>query len=226
MSAHDEPRPGDRPRVRPQSLAYPRSMDLDGVVLVVVARSRRGALARCLEGLRESHEAGARVVYVDDESADGSVAMVRERFPFVRVAPAVDDALRPASLDHAPPRFVAHVAPDAAPERRTLRALVRAVASAPRGTAVEAALCDPGGRTVEWSGRPLVWVARRRDLVAPSGANAHGPLALERLDRVRALVPRPDALPSGPPSGPSRGATGARHVAMPPRAAAPSQRST
>ncbi|MEM1450769.1 MAG: hypothetical protein AAGI22_16735 [Planctomycetota bacterium] len=212
MTTRGEP----APRVRPQSIAYPRSTDLDGVVLVVVARSRRGALARCLEGLRESHECGARVVFVDDESADGSAAMVRERFPFVRVADGLDDALRAPSVEDAPPRFVAHVAPDVAPERDTLRGLVQAVASAPRGTAVEAALCDPCGRTIEWTGRPLVWVARRRDLAAADA------LPVERVERARALVPRPDALLAAP----ARSARSARHVAMPRRAATPSQRSS
>jgi GT2 family glycosyltransferase len=53
------------------------------VAVVVVSYNTRELLARCLESL--SHEEAAEIIVVDNASTDGSAAMVRERFPGVRV---------------------------------------------------------------------------------------------------------------------------------------------
>jgi GT2 family glycosyltransferase len=50
-----------------------------GVGMVVIGRNEGERLRRCCESLRGT---GARVVYVDSGSSDGSVAMVRERMGF------------------------------------------------------------------------------------------------------------------------------------------------
>ncbi len=49
--------------------------------LVIVAFNTRDHVAACLEHLRAATRAGDRVIVVDNASADGTAAMVRERFP-------------------------------------------------------------------------------------------------------------------------------------------------
>jgi len=57
----------------------------DALDVVVVSYNSRDLLADCLESLRESTD-GPRVVHVvDNASADGTVELVRERFPEVRL---------------------------------------------------------------------------------------------------------------------------------------------
>jgi N-acetylglucosaminyl-diphospho-decaprenol L-rhamnosyltransferase len=56
------------------------------VVVAVVSWNTRDLLARCLESLAEEQRRGRVAVWVvDNDSADGSPAMVRERFPWVEL---------------------------------------------------------------------------------------------------------------------------------------------
>lgn len=196
-------------RIRPQRASYPRTKELSGVVVVVTARDRRAAVARCLEGLRDSHEHCADIVYVDALSADRSALMVRERFPFARVVPEFEDAIRAVQHDAAPPRFVVVVSPDVSLDRLALRALVRAAAAAPEGEAVAPTLEDPGGNALDTdTGASIdpadcrrsappdvpVWAARRRELARGKT------LSVRVLSDVRALVPRPAELSQQLPS--------------------------
>jgi len=205
VSVQDQKTSAGRPaeakerRIRPQRARYPRTKELSGVVVVVTARDRRAAVARCLEGLRDSHEHCADIVYVDGLSADRSPVMVRERFPFARVVPEFSDAIRAVQHDAAPPRFVVVVSPDVSLDRLALRALVRAAAAAPEGEAVAPTLEDPGGNALDTdtevsvdpadcrSSMP-VWAVRRRDLARGKT------LTVRVLSDVRALVPRPAEL--------------------------------
>jgi GT2 family glycosyltransferase len=60
--------------------------DRSRVSVCIVNWNTRDRLAACLGALREQAEAAsAEVIVVDNASADGSAAMVRERFPWVRL---------------------------------------------------------------------------------------------------------------------------------------------
>ncbi|MEM9802789.1 MAG: hypothetical protein AAGA20_20865 [Planctomycetota bacterium] len=201
--AVDRPEPSSEAGAEPPARrplragSAPRAKDLAGLVVVVAARGRRGALARCLEGLRSSAEYGADIVYVGSPSPDRSIQMVRDRFPFVRIEETAEAALAATDLAAAPPRFVAAVTADVVIDRFALRLLLRAAAAAPRGGSVAPVLVDPAGGELDLP-RPrqgavptearFVRVARRRDV----DGGDRGPLRVVR--EARALVPRPDEL--------------------------------
>jgi GT2 family glycosyltransferase len=58
--------------------------DLAPVAVVVVTWNARGYVAACLESLRGLQRAPMEVLVVDNASTDGTVALVRDRFPEVR----------------------------------------------------------------------------------------------------------------------------------------------
>lgn len=59
------------------------------VAIAVVSWNTQDELANCLESLRADHDAGlAEVIVVDNDSTDGSAALVRERFGWVALIEA------------------------------------------------------------------------------------------------------------------------------------------
>jgi GT2 family glycosyltransferase len=56
------------------------------ISVIIVNWNTRDLLSRCLESVDQTlRDLAHEVIVVDNASADGSVAMVRERFPRVRV---------------------------------------------------------------------------------------------------------------------------------------------
>ncbi len=71
-------------RVVTQGVLERKDRDLPWVSVVIVNWNTRELLAACLESLGAAGE-GIEVIVVDNASSDGSAAMVRERFPAVRL---------------------------------------------------------------------------------------------------------------------------------------------
>jgi hypothetical protein len=132
--------------VRPDALA-PGTAD---VSILVASFNTRELLARCLESaLEAAQECGVEIVVVDNGSTDGSPAMVRERFPTVRVvenganlgfAAATNRGIRSSSG-----RYVLLMNSDAALTPGALERLVALADATPRAAIVGARLVHPDG---------------------------------------------------------------------------------
>jgi hypothetical protein len=59
--------------------------DLVDVTVIVPTYNARGALAACIESVLAQEPKRFELIVIDDASADGTAAMVRERFPDVRL---------------------------------------------------------------------------------------------------------------------------------------------
>ena len=66
--------------------------DLPRVTAVVPVRNRQQLTLRCLEQLAQQTYPNLRVLVVDSNSSDGTVAAIRTAYPQVRVLAAGDDA--------------------------------------------------------------------------------------------------------------------------------------
>lgn len=132
------------------------------VSIVIVSWNTRELLAHCLDSLAaqpfDIHGAttqqgqggpSAEVITVDNASSDGSVDLVRRRFPWVRLIPnkenvgfavACNQAMRLASG-----RYVILLNPDAEVEADTLTALVRFMEAHPEAGAAGPMLTDADG---------------------------------------------------------------------------------
>jgi N-acetylglucosaminyl-diphospho-decaprenol L-rhamnosyltransferase len=121
--------------------------------VIVVSYNTRNLLAACLESAFRSLEQSrlqAQVFVVDNASSDGSVAMVRERFPQVQLivnrenrgfATANNQALR-----RSPSRYALLLNPDTEVQGDALGTLVRFMDGNPRVGVAGAKLLYPDGR--------------------------------------------------------------------------------
>lgn len=119
--------------------------------IVVVSWNTRDALARCLESLlADSDVASAEIWVVDNSSTDGSAAMVRGRFPSVRLLANHENRGYAAACNQALARATGEIAvllnADAAPEPGALRRLKDVLRSRPDVGVVGGMLVGPDGR--------------------------------------------------------------------------------
>lgn len=121
------------------------------ITYCVVNNDGRDYLASCLEAIGDHHPAGleSEVLVLDNASTDGSVAMVRERFPEATVVAleakqgkAANDSLL---LEKSRGRFCLLLNEDSEIEAGTVEALVGALESDPRAGAAGARLFDGEG---------------------------------------------------------------------------------
>lgn len=126
--------------------------------IVVAAYNTRAYLERCLVELGDSHE----VIVVDAGSTDGSKALVRERFPRIRLLeleanPGYGGALN-AGIAVASGELLILMNGDAWPLPGALERLVRAADSEPRAGILGPRLLNPNG-TLQPSvrGFPTAW---------------------------------------------------------------------
>jgi GT2 family glycosyltransferase len=122
-------------------------MDLS---IVIVTWNAREHLAACLDSLADHPFRGeSEMIVVDSASSDGTAAMVRERFPRVRLL-ALDEnrgfaAGNNAGLREAGGRFALLLNPDTLVHAGALDALVEFAEAHPRAWAVGPKLLDTGG---------------------------------------------------------------------------------
>ena len=109
----------------------PRSLDV-----VIVSYRCRDHLSRCLESVERHTPAGTSVWVVDNDSRDGTVEMVRDRFPFVSLIESTENAgfaratNRGIAAGSAP--YVLALNPDTELREDSLSGLLRADGGAPR----------------------------------------------------------------------------------------------
>jgi N-acetylglucosaminyl-diphospho-decaprenol L-rhamnosyltransferase len=125
---------------------------LSAVAVAVVSWNTRELLERCLTSLKADHDAGrAQIWVVDNDSSDGSAAMVAERFPWANLiasernlgfGPAVN--LVAARTDTP---FIAPANADLEVEPNALASLLGAAHEHPRAGALAPRLVDPKGGT-------------------------------------------------------------------------------
>src|SRR6266581_585002 len=100
------------------------------VDVVVVSHNTRDYLLRCLAEFPAQH-----VIVVDSASTDGSVALVRERFPDAEILPVPNrgfGAAANAGLERVRSRYALLLNADAWPQPGALRELVSAADRDPR----------------------------------------------------------------------------------------------
>ena len=156
------------------------------VAVVIVSYNAAEYLPRALDALRAQTVAPDRTILVDNASSDGTVELVRERFPRVEVieaganvgfAPANNIGVRAADDCD----LVALLNPDAFPEPRWLEALLRAADEHPRHAFF-------GSRLMQ---------AARPELIDTAGDAFHvGGLAVARF-RGLTVEDAPEALAPG-----------------------------
>ena len=120
--------------------------------VAVVSWNTRELLRACLESLRADHDAGrAEVWVVDNGSADGSPALVRDAFPWVRlVEPGANLGFGAAVnlvAERSTAPWLAPANADVALEPGALERLLATGAEHPRAGAVAPRLVLPGGAT-------------------------------------------------------------------------------
>jgi N-acetylglucosaminyl-diphospho-decaprenol L-rhamnosyltransferase len=123
----------------------PAGADAPGTVeVVVVSYNTRDYLVRCLAELPSQ-----RVIVVDSASTDGSVDLVRERFPEAQIVTAqTNRGFGPAAnqgLEHVRGRYALLLNADAWPQPGALRRLVSAADRDPRTAAVAPRLLNEDG---------------------------------------------------------------------------------
>jgi GT2 family glycosyltransferase len=122
------------------------------IVVAVVSWNTRALLHRCLESLRDAADAGtAEVWVVDNASADGSDALVRERHPWARLVAVEQNigygrAVNLVAGQTSSPWFVFANA-DVAVQPGALERLVAAGESDPGAGIIAPRLVLPGGET-------------------------------------------------------------------------------
>lgn len=164
------------------------------ICAVVVTYERPALLAQCLEALLAQTIAPDRIVVVDNASRDGTVAMVRERFPAVdllempdNLGPAIgfDEGLRAALAGGATHAWMMDDDTIATPD--ALERLTAALATVP-----DAALLSS---VVEWSDGSLHPMNLpglvRDDVAALTDGVAAGLLPIRTATFVSLLVSRP-----------------------------------
>ena len=122
------------------------------ITVAVVSWNTRELLADCLESLRDDTRAGlAEVWVVDNASADGSAAMVRERFPWAQLVAATENLGFGAAVNLVAARTSSPwLAPANADIRFEVGALARLHAAAeghPEAGAIAPRLILPDGST-------------------------------------------------------------------------------
>ena len=113
------------------------------VSVIIVNYNVKDYLANCLNSIQNSNYGGhVEIIVIDNSSYDGSVAMVRERFPAVRLiehnsnmgfANGVNSGLKEATGD-----FILLLNPDTVIEEKTLSVLTDYMNSHP-----EVGICGP-----------------------------------------------------------------------------------
>jgi N-acetylglucosaminyl-diphospho-decaprenol L-rhamnosyltransferase len=123
----------------PSGVAAPGIVDA-----VVVSYNTREYLARCLAEL-----ASGRVIVVDSASTDGSVAVVRERFPDAEIVALETNrgfgAAANEGFEHVRGRYALLVNADAWPQSGALQRLLSAAERAPRSAVVAPRLLNEDG---------------------------------------------------------------------------------
>lgn len=126
------------------------------VSVVIVTWNGRGHLGPCLEALRRQTRPADEIVLVDNASSDGTVAYVREAFPWVRVL-ALDENRgfaggNIAGFEAASGEAIVLLNNDTAPTPGWLEALVDEAETHPRTGIVASLLVDWEGRTIDSAG--------------------------------------------------------------------------
>ena len=122
------------------------------VAVAVVSWNTRGLLAACLRSLHRDHESGRAAVWVvDNGSADGSAAMVREEFPWVELIALGENLGFGAAVNLVAERvdapWIAAANADVELRPRALERLVERGEGDSRAGAVAPRLLVPGGET-------------------------------------------------------------------------------
>jgi hypothetical protein len=142
------------------------------VSVVVVNWNTCDLLAQCLASVAETTDAAqVEVVVIDNASTDGSLAMVRDRFPAARLIANSDNVgfgranNQAAEVSRAP--YFLLLNSDALLLPRTLASMLELAGSEPRAAAVGARLCNPDlSFQASYNRFPNLW----RQLLILSGA--------------------------------------------------------
>jgi GT2 family glycosyltransferase len=141
--------------------------------VVIISRDDRDYLRRCLNALSALDKEAVEIILVDNASTDGTVEMVRDRFPRVRltvnrrnlgVARARNQAVALARGD-----FFLILDSDTAPREGAVESLLEFIKSRPEAGLVAPRLVDPDGNTqLTCRFFPTLWttVCRRLDRFA------------------------------------------------------------
>ncbi len=133
------------------------------VTVIVVNWNTRDLLARCLRSLYDAAEGlTLEVIVVDNASQDGSVEMVRERFPQVRLVENDENVGFARANNQAMPfatgRYLLLFNSDAVATPGAIRALVSLADSEPRAGVVGAQLLNPDGTfQASYTPFPTLW---------------------------------------------------------------------
>lgn len=130
--------------------AGPIGTSLLDLTVVVVNYNVRDFLENALESVeRAASDIEAEVIVVDNDSADGSVEMVRQRFPGVRVIANRENvgfsAANNQALKIARGRAILLLNPDTIVQEDTLRVMLRFMADHPEAGAVGCMILNPDG---------------------------------------------------------------------------------
>ncbi|OPZ20127.1 MAG: N-acetylglucosaminyl-diphospho-decaprenol L-rhamnosyltransferase [candidate division BRC1 bacterium ADurb.BinA364] len=135
-------------------------MDEPPASVVVLTYNSRGYIVDCLESLRADSTPGKEILLVDNASKDGTVDLLRERYPDLPLIANAKNRGVAAGWNQGWRRsrapFVAFVNPDMTFDSGWLEALLAALQADPQAAVAGAKLLYPGGRIIQHAGAGLL----------------------------------------------------------------------
>lgn len=160
------------------------------LTIVVVTYASRGEIAACLDALTQAPPADSEIVVVDNRSPDGTLELVRTRWPAVRALDAGANLgfARASNLGmrHATGEFVLLLNPDTVPSKGSIDRLVAALEHDAGAAAAGPRLVDADGRAELSFGRMIAPLAELRQKTLVVGQARRWPVVsayVERLSR-------------------------------------------
>jgi N-acetylglucosaminyl-diphospho-decaprenol L-rhamnosyltransferase len=165
--------------------------------IVIVTFNSAADIGTCLESiLSAAPDTAHEVVVVDNASSDGTVALVRERWPHVRVIEAGGNLgfarANNLGIRETASELVLLLYPDTAPAERSIDGLVAVLDSQPRVAVAGPRLVDEGGRAELSYGSMIGPLAELRQKFLVHGHARSWPLVSERVERASRQPSFPD----------------------------------
>jgi GT2 family glycosyltransferase len=167
------------------------------LAIVIVTYNSAADVGTCLESIPAAARSTAHeVIVVDNASADGTAALVRERWPQIRVLDAGGNlgfargnnlGIRATASE-----LVLLLNPDTVPAEGAIDRLVAALDALPRVAVAGPRIVDDGGRAELSYGAMIGPLAELRQKLLTHGHERHWPLITARVERASRHASFPD----------------------------------
>jgi N-acetylglucosaminyl-diphospho-decaprenol L-rhamnosyltransferase len=167
------------------------------LTIIIVSFNSAADIGTCLESIpAAARDTAHEVTVVDNASADGTAALVRERWPHVRVIDAGDNLgfarANNLGIRATAGELVLLLNPDAVPADRAIDRLVAVLDAMPRVAVAGPRIVDEGGRAELSHGAMIGPFAELRQKVLTHGHARHWPVIGGRVEHASRRASFPD----------------------------------